>query len=68
MQLKHHFEVTVQETLHLIAYNKAHHDSLFMITYFQSVSALCRQGLLLSSEFPQHYDALPFLKDTDKHS
>lgn len=67
MQLKHHFEVTVQETLHLIAH-KAHNDSLFMITYFQSVSALCRQGLLLSSEFPRHHDALPFLKDTDKHS
>lgn len=68
MQLKHCFEVTVQEMLHPIAHNKAHNDSLFVITYFQSVSALCRQGLLLSSVFPGHYDALPFLKDTDKHS
>lgn len=66
MQLKHRFEVTVQEMLHPVAHSRAH-DGLLVITYFQSVSVLCRQGLLLSSVFPGHCDVLPFLKETDKH-
>lgn len=62
------FAVAVQEVLCPTAPSEAHSDSLVLVTYFQSVSALCRPGLWLSSGFPQHCGALPFLKDTDKHS
>lgn len=66
MQLKHQLELQCKEcSIQWLTRGPRH--SLSMVTCSQSGSALCRQGLWLSSGSQQHRGAQPFLRDTDKH-